>query len=130
MKNDNARNFEELKVFKEARIVVSEIYKVTNNNTFSKDYGLKEQIRRAAISIMSNISEGYERGTNKEFIQFLFIAKGSCAEVRSQIMIASDLKYIEIANYRNLQDKCRHISAMLSNFITYLKHSELKNRAV
>ena len=82
------RYFEELEIWKEARRLIREIYRITKTSKFSRDFGLAEQIRRAAISIMSNIAEGFERGGNQEFMQFLYIAKGSCGEVRSQVYIA------------------------------------------
>ncbi len=79
--------FEDLEVWKLSRIFVKEIYSITNTNPFSKDFGLREQIRRASISIMSNISEGYERKGKKEFIHFLYLSKGSAGEIRSQLLI-------------------------------------------
>jgi len=80
--------FEDLEVWKEARRLTNEIYGATRNDGFSKDFGLRDQIQRAAVSIMSNIAEGFERGGNQEFIQFLYIAKGSCGEVRAQLHVA------------------------------------------
>ena len=77
-----ARSFEQMDVWKEPRELVKLIYRLTDKREFRKDFGLADQIRRAAISVMSNIAEGFERGTNTEFIHFLFIAKGSCGEVR------------------------------------------------
>src|SRR5262250_957362 len=86
--------FEDLEVWKEARRMTREIYRLTQDGKFAKDFGLREQIRRAAVSVMSNIAEGFERGGNQEFIQFLYIAKGSCGEVRSQVYIAYDQGYL------------------------------------
>lgn len=86
--------FEDIKAWQIARELVREIYRITNKDEFAKDFGLKDQIRRAAVSIMSNISEGFERGSDKEFNQFLNYARGSSAEVKSQLYIASDLGYI------------------------------------
>ena len=79
------QNFEDLEIWKEARGLTQAIYRLTRDSRFSKDFGLRDQIQRAAISIMSNIAEGFERGGNQEFIQFLYVAKGSCGEVRSQL---------------------------------------------
>lgn len=115
--------FEEIKSWQLAREVVREIYLLTQKSVFSKDYVLKDQIRRASISVMSNIAEGFERYSAKEFIQYLVIAKGSIAEVRSQIYIASDLKYISEEDFLSMKDKCESISRHLSNFISYLKQS-------
>jgi four helix bundle protein len=86
--------FEDLEVWKEARRLTREIYRLTQDGKFSRDFGLREQIRRAAVSVMSNIAEGFERGGNQEFIQFLYVAKGSCGEVRSQLYVALDQAYV------------------------------------
>ena len=86
--------FEDLIAWQKARKLTCEIYQITRQGAFVKDFGLSNQIQRASVSIMSNIAEGFERGSNKEFIQFLYIAKGSCGEVRSQIYIAFDQRYI------------------------------------
>ena len=83
--------FEELLAWQKARRITKEIYLVTSVGKFAGDYGLKDQIRRAAVSIMSNIAEGYERGGRSEFHQFLIVAKGSCGEVRSQLYVAYDV---------------------------------------
>jgi len=80
------RYFEELEIWREAPRLTAEIYRLTKTVRFSRDFGLAGQIRRAAISIMSNIAEGFERGGSQEFMQFLYIAKGSCGEVRSQVI--------------------------------------------
>ena len=89
--------FEELIAWQKSRELVTAIYKVTNGKEFSRDFGLRDQIQRAAVSIMSNIAEGFERAGRAEFHQFLVIAKGSCAEVRSQLYIALDIGYISKA---------------------------------
>ena len=83
-----------MEVWQLARILVREVYEITQKPEFQKDFSLKNQVRRCAVSIMANISEGFERKTQKEFIQFLFIAKGSCGELRSHFYIAFDLEYI------------------------------------
>lgn len=116
-------SFEDLHVYQRARELTNVIYGLTHNADFARDFGLVDQIRRASVSIMSNIAEGFERGTNAEFIQFLFIAKGSCGEVRAQSTISYDQKYISHADYINLVDRCRRISGMLSNLIGHLKRS-------
>lgn len=124
--NAKVDTFEDLNVYKRARSLTNRIYEITRQNSFSKDYRLVDQIRRASVSIMSNIAEGFERGTNAEFIQFLFIAKGSCGEVRAQITIAADQEYINETILKDINNRCRLISGMISNLITYLKKSQFK----
>jgi four helix bundle protein len=82
------KNFEDLEIWKDARALTRGIYQLTGDSKFSKDFGLRDQIRRAAVSIMSSIAEGFERGGNQESIQFLYVAKASCGEVRSQLYVA------------------------------------------
>ena len=119
-------SFEDIVSWQKARILNLEIYKITNGVNFTKDFGLKDQIRRASISIMSNIAEGFERNGTKEFIQFLSIAKASCGEVRCQLYIAVDLGYIDKSEFDVLYEQCKNISKLISGFITYLKDSEFK----
>jgi len=118
--------FEDLEVWKSARELTNRIYKITVEGGFAKDYGLRDQIRRAAVSIMSNIAEGYERGGNQEFIQFLSIAKGSSGEVRSQLYVALDQSYIEKNECERLLDAFKKLSIMLNNFMEHLKGSRFK----
>ena len=121
-----ARNFEDLEVWKSARELTNRIYKASGNGAFSKDYGLRDQIRRASVSIMSNIAEGYERGGNQELIQFLSIAKGSCGEVRCQLYVAGDEGYIDKKECGQLVDAFRRLSIMINNFMDYLRRSPYK----
>ena len=88
------KSFEDLEIWKEARRLTTTIYRITSEGKFSKDFALRDQIRRAVIFIMSNIAEGFERGGNQEFVQFLYISKGSCGEVRSQFYTALDQGYL------------------------------------
>ena len=118
--------FEDLEIWKSARDVTNKIYSLTNNSAFSKDFGLRDQIRRASVSIMSNIAEGYERGGNQELMQFLSIAKGSCGEVRCQLYVAVDQRYIDKQEGEQLIDYCKKISIMINNFMEYLKRSHFK----
>jgi len=106
--------FEDLNTWKEGMRITSEIYKLFIN---CKDFGFRDQIRRAAVSIPSNIAEGYERQSNKEFIQYLFIAKGSSAELRTQLYLAKDFKYIDNKSATELIEQSRKISAMLTKLI-------------
>jgi four helix bundle protein len=109
--------FEDIISWQKAKELTKEIYRIFDN---SKDFGFKSQIQRASISIMNNIAEGFERKSNKEFKQFLFIAKGSAGEVRSMLHLAFDLKYITSEQYNKLCDDVIIISKMLSNFIKTL----------
>lgn len=88
------KDFEELEIWKMARDLTNQVYSLSSDGKFSKDFVLRDQIRRSAVSIMSNIAEGFERGGNPEFVQFLSIAKGSCGEARCQVYIAMDQEYI------------------------------------
>lgn len=121
-----ARSFEEMDVWKESRELVGMIYRLTGKREFKKDFGLVDQIRRSAVSVMSNIAEGFERGTNTEFIHFLFVAKGSCGEVRSQLFAAFDQNYLTKEDFSKTQEQCRIVSSQLGKLIQYLKRPSLK----
>ena len=120
------QNFEDLEIWKEARGLTQAIYRLTRDSRFSKDFGLRDQIQRAAISIMSNIAEGFERGGNQEFIQFLYVAKGSCGEVRSQLQVAVDQEYIEQNVADSLLIILKRLSVMIKHLIDYLKRSGMR----
>ena len=120
------KTFEDLDVWVRAKDLSVLVYQLTDGELFRKDFGLKDQIRRASISVVSNIAEGYERNGNKEFAQFLSIAKGSAGEMRAQIHIAKELKYISEAEASLLVERATEISKMLSGFINYLKQSDYK----
>ena len=105
--------FEDLIAWQKARELTKQIYDVTRTNPFSKDFGLKDQIRRASVSVMSNIAEGFDRGGRAEFHRFLVIAKGSCAEVRSQLYIASDIGYIDQKCFDELYSLVSEISRII-----------------
>jgi len=117
------KTFEDFYVYQQARSLTNEIYRLTRQEPFARDFGLVDQIRRAAVSIMSNFAEGFERGSNTETIQFVYIAKGSCGEVRAQLSVACDQGYVGQQDYERLKVQCRRISGMLSNFIDSLKGS-------
>ena len=115
-------SFEEILSWKKARELNFYIYKITNsNNSFSKDFGLRDQIRRSSISISSNIAEGFERETTKEFIRFLYIAKASAGEFRSQLYLASDLNYLTETEFDKINFLINEISKLISGLIKYLK---------
>jgi len=123
-----AQEFEELNVYQRARELTNRTYELTRDSAFARDFGLIDQIRRASVSIMSNIAEGFERGTNAEFVQFLYIAKGSAGEVRAQVSIAFDQKYISREDYDDLTDRCRRVSGILNNLIAYLRQPRFAGR--
>lgn len=120
------KSFEELPVWQRARELVQFIYGLTLREAFRKDLSLVDQIRRSSASVMSNIAEGFERGSNTEFIQFLYIAKGSAGEARTQLYIAFDQNYITNSEFKNGCALCRDVSGQLSGLIEYLKGSRLK----
>ena len=119
------KDFEELAIFQKARELSKKIYPVTNKDGFKSDYRFVQQIRAAAGSIMDNIAEGFERGGNKEFLNFLYIAKGSCGEVRSQLIRANDVGYLTDEEYNKLYTECRKLSASIMNFIKEIKASDI-----
>ena len=119
------RDFEELTIFQKARELSKKIYPVTNREVFKSDYRFVQQIRAAAGSIMDNIAEGFERTGNKEFLNFLYIAKGSCGEVRSQLIRANDVGYLTPEEFDELYSECRKLSAGIMNFIKEIKASDL-----
>jgi four helix bundle protein len=110
-------NFQKLRVWQLAKELAIEIYKVTSISTISKDYGLKDQIQRSAVSISANIAEGDELGTNRQSIRHFYIAKGSSAELQTLLIIAKEINYIENELMENLVNECKIISVMLSKII-------------
>ena len=117
-------SFEAINSWKKAREFNKRIYEITDGAIFKKDYDLVRQLRRASISVSSNIAEGFERNTDKEFIYFLYVAKASAGEVRSQIYLALDLKYISEIEFDELFEKVSDISKLISGFIKYLNDSQ------
>ena len=105
--------FEDLIAWQKARVLSRAIYSISGKGLFSRDYGLRDQIRRAIVSVMSNIAEGFERGGRAEFHQYLVIAKGSCAEVRSQIYIAYDAGYLSNEEYKQLSTSALELSRII-----------------
>ena len=119
------KDFEELAIFQKARELSAMIYPVTKRGEFKYDTRFVQQIRAAAGSIMDNIAEGFERTGNKEFLNFLYIAKGSCGEVRSQLIRAKDVGYLNSEEYEELYIECRKLSAGIMNFIKEIKASDI-----
>lgn len=120
------QSFEEIKAWQKARELNKEVYKISNTGDFYKDYGLKDQIRRSSISILSNIAEGFERNGTKEFLQFLFIAKASAGECRAQLYVAFDLDYISKNDFDKLLQLVTETSKMISGLISYLQSSDFR----
>lgn len=121
---------EEMEVFIRSRLLVKEIYKKTSEPKINKDYSLKDQMQRSSVSILSNIAEGFDRGSDKDFVKFLYISKGSLSELRAQLMICNDLGYINDAAFNELNNECLEIGKMIGKLITYLKNSDYKSRGV
>ncbi|RPG33770.1 MAG: four helix bundle protein [Muricauda sp. TMED12] len=107
--------------WQKARKLNKEIYKITCENEFCRDFALRDQIRRASISISSNIAEGYGRKTNKEFIYFLNVAKASCYEVKSQLYLATDIQYLDDEIFKYLYSLCDEISKTIHGLIKHLE---------
>ena len=119
--------FEDTALWKVGMELVKEIYAaIATNQSFTRDYALANQMRRSAISIPSNIAEGFERASNKELIQFLYISKGSAGELRTQLMLAIELEYMNEADASKLIEKAKSVSKMTQGLIKYLQNSELK----
>ena len=117
------KSFEDLEIWKESMQIALSIYTAMKA---CKDFGLKDQMQRSAISVPSNIAEGFERQTNKEFVQFLYIAKGSCGELRTQIYLALKLGYIEKTDGKNLIEQTKKLSSKISKLISYRKDNSKK----
>ena len=117
------KQFEEINAWIEARKLTQRIYEITDEATFAKDFGLRDQIRRASVSIMANISEGFDSQSNDEFIRFLIYARRSSSEVQSHLYVALDQKYISQEIFNELYDKSIYTSKLINAFITYLRSS-------
>ena len=111
--SERVERFEELIAWKRARVLTAGIYRLTSSGAFARDYALRDQIRRASVSIMSNIAEGFERGKPSEFHQFLSVAKGSCAEVRSQLYVALDAGYLDETTFSTLIAQAHEVGRIL-----------------
>jgi four helix bundle protein len=117
------RKFYDIEAWQKARELTRELYAVSNQGAFSRDFGLRDQIRRAGVSIMANIAEGFERDGTAEFVQFLAVAKGSAAEVVSHLYIASDQGYIAKEDFDRLAAKATEVARMIAALMIYLRRS-------
>ena len=115
------KQLEDMEVWQAAKQVVTEVYRLTRDGALAKDYGFKDQLQRAAVSIMANVADGYERGGNRELIQFLYIAKGSAAQTRSLVHAAKDLGYLSEEQRSSMLERLVSIGRQLGGFIRYLE---------
>ena len=120
------KRFEDLEAWKIARLVTREIYELTNSGTFARDFELRNQIRGASVSIMANIAEGFERDGDKEFANFLSIAKGSAGETRSLLYVALDQNYVSQADFGRVSSRLIECSRVISGLSNYLRRSDLR----
>lgn len=118
--------FQDLEAWKMARKITKEIYDISKQDKFSRDFALVNQIRRASISILSNIAEGFERNGDKEFLQFLSIAKASNAEVYAQLYVALDQQYIDNTKFKEIAEDLEETGRIIGGLMKYLHQSELR----
>ena len=116
--------FEDILAWQQARILTKSLYAITSSPAFRQDRALRDQLRRAAVSVMSNIAEGFERNGDREFVQFLAIAKGSAGEIRAQLYVALDTGMVGQQEFDSLSEMAAEISCMISGFIKYLRQSK------
>jgi four helix bundle protein len=119
-------HYEDIQAWQKARKLTNLVYALTKQKTFARDFGLRDQIRRAAVSVMSNIAEGFERGGRAEFIQFLSIAKSSAGEVQSQLYVALDQQYVTREQFDEGYKLCDETMRLIGGFIAYLQKSSFK----
>jgi four helix bundle protein len=116
--------FEDIEAWQRARQLAKAVYAVTSEGRFSRDFGLRDQIQRAAVSVMSNIAEGFERQTDAEFARFLSMAKASASEIKAQLYIAVDQGYIDQNRFNDLYERCDKVSRYLGSLIRYLRQND------
>ena len=122
------QKFEDILGWQKSRQLTREIYGHTKAGPFAKDFGLRDQIQRASVSIMGNIAEGFGRGGDKEFIQFLSISKGSCGEVKPHLYVALDQQYVDRTRFDRLFSGADEVSRLPAGFMTYLRQSDLRGK--
>ncbi|MBW6511062.1 MAG: four helix bundle protein [Desulfuromonadaceae bacterium] len=120
------QRFEDIEAWQKARALTKAVYALSNDGQFARDFGLRDQIRRASVSIMSNIAEGFGRGGNKEFMQFLSTAKGSASEVQAQLYVALDAGYINQDQFKKLYSETEATARMIAGLLRYLQNSDFK----
>ena len=122
------QQFEDIEAWQKARKLTRVVYTLSGSGQFAKDFGLRDQIRRSAVSIMSNIAEGFERGGSAEFSQFLSIAKGSAGEVEAQLYVALDQGYISQEQFDSTKSMALSTKKLIAGFMNYLRQSNLKGQ--
>lgn len=127
MNANKIEKFEDLIAWQKARNLTKRVYSITKSGEFKKDFGLKEQIRKASVSVMSNIAEGFERGGRSEFHHFLVIAKGSSAELKSQLYVAFDAEYINTDVFKNLYDLASEVSRFVGGLRSAVYKQKMKS---
>lgn len=115
----SARGFKDLVAWQKAKDLAVKIYRVTGHGVLSKDFGMRDQLRRSAVSIASNLAEGDERDTDKDAVRFFFIAKGSLAEVRTQLLICREVELLNQPDYEHLESDCATLAKMLGSLIKF-----------
>ena len=118
--------FEDLEAWKLARSITKDVYFVANKGAFRRDFGLRDQICRSSVSVMSNIAEGFERDGDREFVNFLSIAKGSSGELRSHLYVALDQNYISETEFSTIYERTDQNSRVIAGLMNYLKDSEFR----
>ena len=122
------RRFEEIESWRESRLLSAQIYRTSNGGKFVRDFGLRDQIRRACISVMANIAEGLGRGSKAEFVRFLRIAHGSALEIQSHLYMAADLGYLDTREFEDLHNRATRVAHMIGGFIDYLSNDAKRTR--
>jgi four helix bundle protein len=125
--SNKINSFQDLIAWQKARSLTASIYEITSKGDFARDFALKDQIRRAAVSVMSNIAEGFERGRPAEFHQFLSIAKGSCAELRSQLFVALDASYLAAGDFGILMTDAEEVARIIGGLRAGVQRKRLAN---
>jgi four helix bundle protein len=124
------KSFEEFEVYRKGIVLTKQIFLLLNKSSFSKEYGFKDQLKRAVVSITNNIAEGSEYNSNNQFVKYLKIAKGSCGEVRNMLILCAELNFCKKEEVKESYDLSIEISKNLSNFIKYLKNNKNKGESL
>jgi len=120
------KTFEDINAWQEARALTSCVYRATSAGAFAQDFGLRDQIQRSAVSVLSNIAEGFGRGGTKEFLNFAYIARGSLTEVKSQLYVALDVDYLDQEYFNKLFEQATRTETLLNGLIKHLRASDFR----